>query len=106
MTPPKKRALSVRVCSVSVLIRVREAREEPGLKPVPGNMDAAGRGAEAPLSHRRYFVASERAKDFALIFPEARFEVTPPELPSNSASRDDALLAMVTGWIMQIGRAH
>src|ERR1039458_9083215 len=74
-----------------------------GLKPVPGNKDAAGRGAEAPLYHRRYFVASERAKDFALIFPEARFEVTPPELPSNSASRDDALLAMVTGWIMHCG---
>jgi len=74
-----------------------------GLKPVPGNMDAAGRGAEAPLYHRRYFVASERAKDFALIFPEARFEVTPPELPSNTVSRDDALLAMVTGWMMHCG---
>jgi ATP-dependent Lhr-like helicase len=74
-----------------------------GLKPVPGNKDAAGRGAEAPLYHRRYFVPSERAKDFALIFPEARFEVTPPELPSNTASRDDALLAMVTGWMMHCG---
>src|ERR1035441_6101461 len=74
-----------------------------GLKPVPGNKDAAGRGAEAPLYHRRYFVPSERAKDFALIFPEARFEVTPPELPSNTAPRDDALLAMVTGWMMHCG---
>ena len=52
---------------------------------------------------RRYFVASERAKDFALIFPEAKFEVTPPELPSNTASREDALLAMVTGWMMHCG---
>src|ERR1039457_3720485 len=52
---------------------------------------------------RRYFVASERAKDFALIFPEAKFEVAPPELPSHTASREDALLAMVTGWMMHCG---
>jgi ATP-dependent Lhr-like helicase len=52
---------------------------------------------------RRYIVASERAKDFALIFPEAKFEVAPPELPSNTASREDALLAMVTGWMMHCG---
>ncbi|MFZ0913268.1 MAG: DEAD/DEAH box helicase [Candidatus Korobacteraceae bacterium] len=52
---------------------------------------------------RRYFVASERAKDFALIFPEVKFEVAPPELPSNTASREDALLAMVTGWMMHCG---
>src|ERR1039457_752232 len=50
---------------------------------------------------RRYIVASERAKDFALIFPEAKFEVAPPELPSNTASHEDALLAMVTGWMMR-----
>ena len=52
---------------------------------------------------RHYYVASERAKEFALIFPEAQFEVTPPELPSNTASREDALLAMVTGWMMHCG---
>ena len=38
----------------------------------------------AQSNGRRYFVASERAKDFVLIFPEATFEVTPPELPSNN----------------------
>jgi ATP-dependent Lhr-like helicase len=52
---------------------------------------------------RSYLVASERAKDFALIFPDARFEVTPPELPSNISSRDDAVLAMVNGWMMHSG---
>ncbi len=57
----------------------------------------------AQTTERRYFVAAERAKDFALIFPQAQFEVTPPELPSNTASRDDALLAMVTGWMMHCG---
>ena len=57
----------------------------------------------AEANERRYFVASERAKDFALIFPEAKFEVAPPELPSNTASREGALLAMVTCWMMHCG---
>ncbi len=61
------------------------------------------RVVRAEANERRYCVASERAKDFALIFPEAKFEVTPPELPSNTASREDALLAMVTGWMMHCG---
>ena len=61
------------------------------------------RVVRAQVNERRYIVASERAKDFALIFPEAKFEVVPPELPSNAASRDDALLAMVTGWMMHCG---
>jgi ATP-dependent Lhr-like helicase len=60
-------------------------------------------GHPVNVGERCYIVASERAKDFALIFPEAQFEVTPPELPSNTASRNDAVLAMVTGWMMQCG---
>jgi ATP-dependent helicase Lhr and Lhr-like helicase len=62
-------------------------------------------GTEHPQSGgtRRYYVPSERAKDFALIFPNVKFEVAPPELPSNTASREDALLAMVTGWMMHCG---
>jgi ATP-dependent Lhr-like helicase len=61
------------------------------------------RVVRAEVNDRRYVVASERARDFALIFPGARFEVAPPELPAITASRDDALLAMVTGWMMHCG---
>ncbi len=88
-----------------------------GLKPAEEESNAAGRGPEGPLYPsdgyagrgpegplcRRYLVASERAKDFALIFPVAQFEVAPPDLPSNTASHDDAVLAMVTGWMMHTG---
>jgi ATP-dependent Lhr-like helicase len=52
---------------------------------------------------RRYLVASERAKDFALIFSDAQFETAPPDLPSTIATRDDALLAMIAGWMMHSG---
>ena len=57
----------------------------------------------ATSGDRRYIVASERAKEFALIYPDARFEVTPPELPSSTESRDDALLGMIRGWMMHSG---
>ncbi|HEY1731239.1 MAG TPA: DEAD/DEAH box helicase [Terriglobales bacterium] len=52
---------------------------------------------------RRYLVASERAKDFALIFPDAEFEIAPPDLPANTTSRDDAIHATVAGWMMHSG---
>ena len=105
--------------SISVEQRLRAASggpsfEQPalaggGLKPVENNNESGGREPEGSLypnnraTERNYCVASERAKDFALIFPEAEFEVAPPDLPSNTASRDDAVLALVTGWIMHTG---
>ncbi len=61
------------------------------------------RVARAIAGDRRYIVASERAKEFALIFPDAKFEVTPPDLRSSAESRDDALLGMIKGWMMHSG---
>ncbi len=78
------------------------AGDTNGLKPGNENDRHDGRGAEAPL-YLTYLVPSERAKDFAQIFPDAQFEVVPPDLPSNVASRDDAMLAMVNGWMMHSG---
>ena len=61
------------------------------------------RVVNATVGERNYWIASERAKEFALIYPDAKFDVSPPELPSNAASRDDALLSMVRGWVMHSG---
>jgi len=58
---------------------------------------------QTEVKPRTYLVASERCKDFALIFPDAQFETAPPDLPSTIATRDDALLAMITGWMMHSG---
>jgi ATP-dependent Lhr-like helicase len=63
------------------------------------------RAVRAAVGEKHYYVASERATDFALIFPGAHFEVAPPELPSHNSSREDALLAMVNGWMMHSGPA-
>ncbi len=61
------------------------------------------RVVRATVGERRYYVASECAADFALIFPIARFDVAPPELPARNASREDALFALVNGWMMHSG---
>ena len=61
------------------------------------------RVVRATVGDRRYYVASESAADFALIFPDVKFEVAPPELAARTASRSDALLAMVNGWMMHSG---
>jgi ATP-dependent Lhr-like helicase len=62
-----------------------------------------GRGSTATAGGQRYWVAAERARTFAVLFPEAKFEQQPAELEGGVASRDDALLAMVTGWMAHIG---
>jgi ATP-dependent Lhr-like helicase len=48
-------------------------------------------------------VAAERAKTFALIFPDARFEQVPADVQTAIPSRDEALLALVTGWMTHCG---
>ena len=61
------------------------------------------RVVRASVGDRNYWIASERAKEFALIYPVAKFDVAPPELPSNTISREDALLTMIKGWMSHSG---
>jgi ATP-dependent Lhr-like helicase len=52
---------------------------------------------------RNYWIATERAKAFSAIFPDAVFETAPADIPQSVLSSDDAMLAMVTGWMGHIG---
>jgi len=61
--------------------------------------------ATSQANHRRYWVAAERARSFALLFPDADFEKTPAEIETTPPSREDALLAMITGWMTHLGPA-
>jgi len=56
-----------------------------------------------PARGRRYWVAAERARAFAVLFPHAEFDRDLPELQTPVPSHDDALLAMITGWMMHLG---
>jgi ATP-dependent Lhr-like helicase len=62
-----------------------------------------GRAAVAGVSDRRYWVASERRKAFANLFPGAEFEGATPEIAVTELSSDDSLLACITGWMSHIG---
>ena len=61
------------------------------------------RAALALSGNRRYCVAVERAKLFSLLFPDASFDREIVEIESALPSRDDAMLALVTGWMAHLG---
>src|SRR5579872_6257816 len=61
------------------------------------------RATLASSEERSYWVASERAGTFLLLFPDAHFEPQPPRIDTASISPDDALLGLVTGWMMHSG---
>jgi ATP-dependent helicase Lhr and Lhr-like helicase len=67
------------------------------------NLVAAGRAIRARSGTRRYWLAAEKTKTFAAIFPEASFDSQPPEIESQRPSRDDALFTCITGWLTHLG---
>jgi len=62
-----------------------------------------GRAGTASVNGRRYWVAAERARSFATLFPAAEFVQTLADVETAQASRDDALLTLVTGWMSHLG---
>jgi ATP-dependent helicase Lhr and Lhr-like helicase len=64
---------------------------------------AEGRAASAVSGGGSYWVAAERVKSFSVLLPEARFETALADVEATAASRDDALLTMVTGWMSHLG---
>ena len=64
-----------------------------------------GTPPEIASRHRRYWVAAEKAKSFTALFPSAKFETTIAEIETTTPSPDNALLALVTGWMAHIGPA-
>ena len=61
------------------------------------------RATRASRGEITYWVAAEKTKTFAAIFPDAVLEYSLPEVEAAAPSRDDALLALVTGWMAHIG---
>ena len=62
-----------------------------------------GRAGVASVEERRYWVAAERARSFAALFPAAQFHSTLSDIETAQISRDEALLTLVTGWMSAIG---
>ena len=66
---------------------------------------AHGRAANAFNNDRQYWVAAERSQMFSLLFPDASFDRPIVKIESALPSRDDAVLALVTGWMTHLGPA-
>ena len=63
----------------------------------------SGRALRAWHNAKQFWLAAERAKMFALVFPEAKFDGPVRDFGQMLPSADDALLAMVTGWLAHLG---
>jgi ATP-dependent helicase Lhr and Lhr-like helicase len=68
-----------------------------------GQLAQQRRATRARVDAEMYFVAAERMRVFAQIFPAAEFEAALPDFESPSTSREGALLSLVTGWITHSG---
>ncbi|MGD0760510.1 MAG: hypothetical protein ABR921_16540 [Candidatus Sulfotelmatobacter sp.] len=55
------------------------------------------------MNGQRYWVAAERARSFATLFPTAEFAQTLADVETAQVSREDALLTLVTGWMSHVG---
>jgi ATP-dependent helicase Lhr and Lhr-like helicase len=64
---------------------------------------AERRAGGAQVNGATYWVPAERANAFQQILPTAVFDVPLPELPYAGTSREDAQLAMITGWMAHTG---
>jgi ATP-dependent helicase Lhr and Lhr-like helicase len=62
-----------------------------------------GRATRATTQSHSYWVAAERAKSFAAIFPDAEFEIAVADVEAGAPSKDDAIFALVTGWMQHSG---
>jgi ATP-dependent Lhr-like helicase len=69
---------------------------------------SAGSAAEliaepASAGDRKLWVAAEKANTLAALYPSATFDIPPAEIPGPTPSHDDALLAVVQGWMQHLG---
>ncbi len=71
--------------------------------PLFQQLESQKRALTAGLAERRFWIATERVQAFTAHFPDAIFEITPPDLKQTAITADDALLAAVTGWMSHIG---
>jgi len=62
-----------------------------------------GRAGVAAVEGRRYWVAAERSRSFATLFPSGVFEQSLADVETAQSSRDGVLLTLVTGWMSHLG---
>ena len=61
------------------------------------------RAVFASIGDREFWVASEKAKDFASIYVDVSFSPDPPELPSSASTPETVLDRALLGWMQHTG---
>jgi ATP-dependent helicase Lhr and Lhr-like helicase len=77
------------------------AQSVPAWRDFFEELTTQGRATVALVGDRRYWVATERTRSFGQLFPQAR--LAEREIEVQPLSREDALRALVTGWIEHSG---
>ncbi len=67
---------------------------------------AQRRVGRAEFAGRSYWVTAEKTNALAEIFPEARFANPLAQVESDAIGRDEALRALVNGWLEHAGPVH
>jgi ATP-dependent helicase Lhr and Lhr-like helicase len=62
-----------------------------------------GRATRALHKGRAFWVAAEKAKSFAVLYPDSQFHPSIPDVAMKVPSIDDALLHLVQGWMSHSG---
>ncbi len=94
-------AISLRQGSNGIVVKLQES--VPAWNNFFSQLVQERRATRARVGTGIYWVAAERMRAFAQVFRAAEFESQLPDFGSSAASREDALLSLVTGWITHSG---
>src|SRR5262249_31321877 len=62
-----------------------------------------GRATRAHVNEHPFWVAAEKLQTFSSIYPDAVFDDQLAPIESAQPTRADAVLSMITGWMMHLG---
>jgi ATP-dependent helicase Lhr and Lhr-like helicase len=72
-------------------------------QPLFARLQTSHRAVRVRVDDCWFWVASEKAKTIRAIYAGAEWESQVPELDAEAPTRDDALKAMLTGWLSHLG---
>jgi ATP-dependent helicase Lhr and Lhr-like helicase len=88
---------------ISNALQIKLRESVPQWTPYLEQLVAEKRAGRAQTDGTTYWVSTERAPVFRQIFPPAVFDSSVRDLSCGETSREDAQLAMVTGWMAHAG---
>ena len=94
---------NVAITSDAQSLRTRLQGSMPAWRGFFERLASQGRATRVFVDGAIFWVAAERSRTFVQIFPFSRFEQPLPEIETETPSADDAVLAIITGWMLHAG---